>query len=84
VNSTPGLIAPTPRQVELNSLALDVDVATSQEGKRLAAAFKAGHWPELKLLPPTPVPPTPVAKPAPKSVPALVSTPAPTPIQALN
>jgi len=39
VNSTPGLVAPTPRQVELNRLAPDVDVATSQEGSESFAYF---------------------------------------------
>lgn len=46
VDSSPGLSVP---QVELNRLALDVDVATSQAGKELAALYKAGHWPTMAL-----------------------------------
>jgi hypothetical protein len=79
VNSTVGFVSATARQAELNRLALDVDVATSQEGKRLAALYKAGQWPELKLLPPTPAPVPKVATPTPKMVPAVASTPAPKP-----
>jgi hypothetical protein len=38
------------RQAELNRLALDLDVSTTQAGKRLAAQYKAGHWPKLTVL----------------------------------
>jgi hypothetical protein len=40
------------RQAELNRLALDLDVSTSQAGKRLAELFKAGHWPTLTVTSP--------------------------------
>ena len=50
------------RQAELNRLALDLDVSTSQAGNRLAALYKAGHWPTLTVVPPAPTAvPKPVA-----------------------
>lgn len=56
----------------MNRLALDLDVATSQAGKRLAALYKAGKWPTLTVvLQPTPLataPPSPLAS---KPTPAL-------------
>ena len=41
------ILSPSVRRPELNRLALEVDVATSQEGKRLAALYRSGNWPEL-------------------------------------
>jgi hypothetical protein len=49
---TIGGLSSTTSRSELNALALKVDVATSQEGRRLAAVYKTGHWPVLKTLPP--------------------------------
>ncbi len=63
VDSSPGLLMNPPHLPELNGLALEVDVATSQAGKRLAADYKAGHWPTLKILPPQPAVSAPVNKP---------------------
>ena len=51
------------RRPELNRLALEVDVATSQEGKRLAALYRSGKWPELVVQV------TPEPKPAPNTPP---------------
>src|ERR1043166_9055153 len=70
-DSTGGIL-PSQSRVELNELALQVDVATSQEGKRLAALYKSGKWPELVVqAPPEPKPPAVAAtpKPAPKAPP---------------
>lgn len=47
VDKAPGFIAVS--RAELNSLALQVDVATSQEGKRLARLYGAGKWPTLAV-----------------------------------
>jgi len=51
-----------PRQ-ELNQLAMEVDVATSQEGKRLAALYRSGKWPPLFIQPNPQPPPNPAPKP---------------------
>jgi hypothetical protein len=47
-----GALLPASEKVELNQLALEVDVATSQEGKRLAALYKSGNWPTLVVAQP--------------------------------
>ena len=72
VNTSVGLLGSS-HKYELNQLALQVDVATSQEGKRLAALYRSGKWPELVVQPnpepkPTPVTatPAPASKPPPK------------------
>jgi Sel1 repeat-containing protein len=57
VDSTRGPLTASVRHAELNRLALDVDVSTSQAGKRLAALYKAGRWPRLTLLPAASAPP---------------------------
>jgi hypothetical protein len=51
------------RRPELNRLALEVDVPTSQEGKRLAALYRSGKWPELVVQA------TPEPKPGPNAPP---------------
>ena len=69
---TSGGLLPSQARAELNNLALDVDVATSQAGKRMAALYKSGKWPELVVqAPPEPKPPAVAArpKPAPKAPP---------------
>jgi hypothetical protein len=81
VDATAGPLTSSVKRAELNRLALDMDVATSQAGKRLAAQFKAGHWPKLVVVPPAPAvavaaapaAPKPVAPPAPatKTAPAV-------------
>lgn len=78
VATTTGFLSGGARQAELNRLALDVDVATSQEGKHLAALYKAGHWPTLRVVAPV-VTPTPAPSTPAKPVAAIVSTPAPEP-----
>ena len=57
VNTSVGLLG-SPHKYELNQLALQVDVATSQEGKRLAALYRSGKWPEL-VAPAPKAPPKP-------------------------
>jgi type II secretory pathway component PulC len=73
VNETPGFVLGSAHQAELNRLALDVDVATSQEGKRLAALYKAGQWPVL-VIKPKAVESAPVASTKPKAEANLVLT----------
>jgi hypothetical protein len=63
---------PSARRPQLNQLALEVDVATSQEGKRLAALYRSGRWPELVVQAAPEVKPAPVA-----SVPKAPARPAP-------
>jgi hypothetical protein len=75
VDSTPRLLGNVVHQNELNRLALDVDVATSQAGKQLAAQYKSGHWPVLVIQPPAAPKPATAAtppKPSPKPAPNLV------------
>ena len=61
-------------RVELNELAFQVDTATSQKGKRLAALYRSGKWPTLVVQP------TPEPKPAPMaSPPASPAKPPPRP-----
>jgi len=48
VDSEQGFFLPIHRP-ELNELAFQLDVATSQEGKRLAALYKSGKWPVLMI-----------------------------------
>jgi hypothetical protein len=80
VDSTRGLL-PSPAQFELNRFALEVDVATSQKGKRLAALYRSGHWPGLVVQAP------PEAKPATSTAstaPAPQSPPKPMPVLKLS
>jgi hypothetical protein len=63
---------PSAKRPELNRLALEVDVATSQEGKRLATLYRSGKWPELVVQPPPEAKPAPVA-----SAPKTPATPSP-------
>jgi TPR repeat protein len=74
VDSASGFLTAASHQAELNRMALDLDVATSQAGKQFAALYKAGHWPTLTVVPP------PAAAPSPAPVPAAkyaLSTPLP-------
>jgi TPR repeat protein len=63
VDAETGLL-PSTHRGELNTLALAVDVATAQQGKRLAAAFKRGEWPHPVFVAPEPPPgPKPASSP---------------------
>jgi hypothetical protein len=76
---TSGGLLPASHRPQLNQLALQVDVATSQEGKRLAALYRSGKWPELVVQPnPEPKPAPVTAVPAPKPTP-VASVVAPVP-----
>lgn len=77
VDATDGLL-PSPARYELNQLALQVDVATSQEGKRLAALYKSGHWPALVVVAAPPPKPAAVATAPPPAAPTQPK-PAPAP-----
>ena len=71
---------PSVPRIELNRLALEVDVATSQEGKRLATLYRSGKWPELVVQAPPAPKPAPVAstpKAPAKPVPSAPPKPAP-------
>jgi hypothetical protein len=76
---------PSARRAELNRIALGVDVATSQEGKRLAALYRSGRCPELVVLA-RPAPKPALAASAQKSPakPAPSATPQPAPALKLN
>lgn len=87
-DSSGGLL-PSSSRAEMNALALKVDVATSQEAKRLAALYKSGHWPVLEILPPAaPDPPPQKAAPAAsanaRTVPAAPVATSPKPVSALK
>jgi hypothetical protein len=76
---------PSARRPELNQLALAVDVATSQEGKRLAALYRSGKWPELVVqAAPEPKPATVAPAPKPPAKPAPNTPPKQTPVLKLN
>jgi len=71
--------------MELNGLAMEVDVATSQEGKRLAALYRSGRWPELVVQAAPEPQPAPVAS-APEAAgkPPPSAPPKPAPVLKLN
>ena len=73
VDATGGLL-PSSARMELNQLALAVDVDTSQAGKRRAMLYQSGHWPKLVVAPPPPP-----ASPLPSRAADPPRTPAPTP-----
>jgi hypothetical protein len=76
---------PSARRPELNQLALEVDVATSQEGKRLAALYRSGKWPELVVQAPLEPKPAPVAStPKAPAKPVPSAPPKPAPVLKLN
>jgi hypothetical protein len=75
VDSDRGIL--NPHRQELNNLALAVDVATAQEGKRRAAAYKRGQWPQPVFAAAAPAP---APKPALPAVPtSKAAPPAPAP-----
>jgi hypothetical protein len=80
VDTAPPSFLPAPGRSELNGLAMEVDVATSQEGKRLAALYRSGRWPEL-VVQASPDPKPALVAAAPKTtatpVPSAPSKPAP-------
>jgi hypothetical protein len=61
-------VLPSSARPELNNFALQVDVATSQAGKRLAGIYKSGQWPVLVIESPTPPTPPPVAAVRPRTL----------------
>jgi hypothetical protein len=76
---------PSPRRYELNQLAMDVDVATSQDGKRLAALYRSGRWPELVVqAPPAPNPAFVASAPKATTKPAPSAPPKPAPVLKVN